>query len=547
MTSDNQQLFLDSVEYDLLTSDSGKSILEKYALGRRMHEGAQSRVFALVGMDSGKRFVLKAIPRNGGDSHDIFAQKNLLLSGLPQIHDVFHTDRYVYVVREFIEGVTLSEMVQGNGPLDEAEAVRLCISLCDSLAKLHHMSPPLVFRDVKPDNIVLTPSGEVKLIDTESIRTHDAEASTDTVYIGTEGYAAPEQYGYAQTDARTDVYGLGATLAYLLTGKKPERVSYGIKRVSSINLSCTERISDIIDKCTAFHPDSRYQSIDDAKRDLTVLLIKDTRTQEDPQETSQTKKREAGRTVKNASWLLRLSAAAAICVMILLVIVFASNGSIAKIFLGTNTQVEMGEANASIQDIEEDGDKGRLPTSTPVAVDQESTVPVNTASISPTAESVPSDGIQEGGDLKSDSTASDSFFDKTTIIEAFWSGEIPQKAPAPIQDTISENFHMFYNPAICFISIVEWELREDPQTIHEQMGERIEKVGGDFVFTAEGYPDIRASANGGSVTFNDGSGLYYYLYIENHEDVVAGVNYRIASTSGHWIVNEDVRIVKPAQ
>ncbi len=545
--SDNRQLFVNSVEYDLLTSDSGKAILEKYTLGRRLHEGVQSHVFSLFDIDTGRRFVLKAIPKGDANALDVFLLKNPENGSLPRILDVFHSTRYVYVIREYVDGFTLSEMVGSQGPLPEEAAVQLGISLCDALSWLHHMSPPLVFRDVKPDNIVVAPDGEVKLIDTESIRTHNAAASTDTVYIGTEGYAAPEQYGYAQTDARTDVYGLGATLAFLLTGQKPERVSYGIRRVSSINSACSERISDIVDKCTAFHPDARYQTIDDLQRELVDLLHAGAEARDKVRTATVSMMRDTGDAARKMPRLPRYVAIAIVCVMVMAAIAVAYQSNVAGLrdLFQASQKATGDDEDASALDLTTEGygNTDVLPTHAPDAVEPNNLTQEPSAPNAQTSEGVALDSEPQTKETEPPSVTIDDFYSNTTIIEAFWSGELPQEATAYVRKVISDNINMFYNPAICFISIDEW----DPVRLDKQMNERIEKVGGDFVFVAEGYPDIRAQANGGSVAFHDGSGSFYFLYVENHKDVVAGVEYRMTSPSAHWTVNDDVRIVKPVK
>ncbi|OPY58310.1 MAG: Serine/threonine-protein kinase PknB [Pelotomaculum sp. PtaU1.Bin035] len=141
---------------------------------------------------------------------------------LPVVTDFFSRgeDRW-YLVMDYIEGITLKAFVQRRGPIPQSEVLDLARQLCDILDYLHKRKPPVIFRDLKPDNIMLTPGGIIKLIDFGIARHFKAGVTKDTTAYGSTGFAPPEQYGQNQTDARSDIYSLGATLHYLLTGIDP--------------------------------------------------------------------------------------------------------------------------------------------------------------------------------------------------------------------------------------------------------------------------------------------------------------------------------------
>ncbi len=146
---------------------------------------------------------------------------NLVHANLPRIYDKFQQGRSWYLVMDYIQGETLEEVQNRKGIffVDEVRAIGL--QLCDVLAYLHRQNPPIIFRDLKPGNIMLTPDGRVYLIDFGIARLYKAGQSTDTRAFGTNGFAAPEQYGKAQTGVPADVYSLGATLHTLLSGADP--------------------------------------------------------------------------------------------------------------------------------------------------------------------------------------------------------------------------------------------------------------------------------------------------------------------------------------
>lgn len=172
---------------------------------------------------------------------------------IPYILGYFEAGEGAYLLREYIEGQTLSELVEKNGPLLLDEAVLLIEQLCRHLSRLHEADPPIIFRDLKPDNIVLHPSGDCYLIDTGAVRTYHADNSPDTVFIGTIDTAAPEQFGARQTDSRTDIYALGVLFYYLLTGE--------LKIQENQLKELHPRAAAIIRKCTAFDPNGRYPRV----------------------------------------------------------------------------------------------------------------------------------------------------------------------------------------------------------------------------------------------------------------------------------------------
>ncbi|MEN6480355.1 MAG: protein kinase [Anaerolineales bacterium] len=141
---------------------------------------------------------------------------------LPQVAAFFTENGRSYLVMEFIHGTSLQKRLDAAcGPLLQAEVLPYAIQVCDVLSYLHAQPSPVIFRDLKPSNIMVTPAGQVKLIDFGIARTFKQGQAHDTVSMGSENYAAPEQWGRAQSDGRADIYGLGATLYHLLAGVPP--------------------------------------------------------------------------------------------------------------------------------------------------------------------------------------------------------------------------------------------------------------------------------------------------------------------------------------
>lgn len=185
-------------------------------------------------------------------------------SFFPYVFDYFETEDGAYLLREYIEGQSLTELVEKNGPFSLADAVSIMDNLCSHLTRLHKADPPIIYRDLKPSNIVVSPSGDCYLIDIGTIRTWHEDACADTVYIGTPETAAPEQFGARQTDQRTDIYGLGILFYYLLTGEL---------RINEASLKkLPKKAATIIRKCTSFDPDNRYHDVAKVKHAVNSLL-----------------------------------------------------------------------------------------------------------------------------------------------------------------------------------------------------------------------------------------------------------------------------------
>ena len=139
------------------------------------------------------------------------------LSGIPKTYRIFEENGEVYLVREYIEGMSLAQMVLQKGGISEAEICRISRKICQTAEQFQNPDEPMIHRDIKPENIVVTPGGEVVFIDFGTMRSYKKDGSRDTFVVGTRGTAAPEQYGYTQTDQRTDVYAIGQTMLYMVS------------------------------------------------------------------------------------------------------------------------------------------------------------------------------------------------------------------------------------------------------------------------------------------------------------------------------------------
>ena len=178
---------------------------------------------------------------------------------LPVIYECIQQKDELIVIEEYLTGKNLGEWVKDHS-FSENEVVRIGIDLCNAMKPLHHANPPIICRDLKPENVIITLDGRLKVVDFDIARTYQMGQSKDTVMMGTQGYAAPEQFGFGQSDARTDIYGIGALLNYLLIQQFPaERIAEG-------------KLHEIISCCTKLEPNARFQSVEALENALCTLI-----------------------------------------------------------------------------------------------------------------------------------------------------------------------------------------------------------------------------------------------------------------------------------
>jgi len=188
---------------------------------------------------------------------------------ISKVADIINTSGYLAIVMDYVEGATLENIVKEYGPQSAEMVIEWAKQLCYVLGYLHSQNPPVIYRDMKPANIILKPEGNISIIDFGIMRTYKPNQKSDTVCLGTAGFAAPEQFGTAQTDCRSDIYALGMTMYNLYSGIRPNgnsNIDLGNK-----NDALSKGLISIIKKCTELSPDDRYQSCKELAKDLAYL------------------------------------------------------------------------------------------------------------------------------------------------------------------------------------------------------------------------------------------------------------------------------------
>ena len=252
-------------------AERGTIIEEKYEVLKLIGKGGMSKVYLAMDKNLNKQWAIKEIERRAYDKNNevvvasAMAEANMMKKldypSLPRIVDIIEKEDVIYVVMDYIEGETLSNILNREGAQPQELVIEWAKELCRVLDYLHTQNPPIIYRDMKPANIMLQPNGNIKLIDFGIAREYKEQNLADTVSLGTKGYAAPEQFGgKGQTDARTDVYCLGVTLYHLLTGQNPCEPPYEIYPIRYWNPRLSSGLEAIIQKCTQLNPEDRYQS-----------------------------------------------------------------------------------------------------------------------------------------------------------------------------------------------------------------------------------------------------------------------------------------------
>lgn len=216
-------------------------------------------------------------PEELEEAAELFRTEARLLSelrhrNLPRIVDFFQIQEQLYLVMDFVEGRTLEDMLLKDGPLSPNFALDLSLQISDVLDYLHTRKPPVVFRDFKPGNVMLTPQNEVKLIDFGIARTFQEDKAKDTRALGTPGYAAPEQYGKGQSDPRTDLYAFGATMHHALSGRDPTDEPFVFPSLRNFRQDLPEDFVQLLESCLALAPKDRPDSAFNVKRTLEQMM-----------------------------------------------------------------------------------------------------------------------------------------------------------------------------------------------------------------------------------------------------------------------------------
>ncbi|MHC9539777.1 MAG: serine/threonine protein kinase [Vulcanimicrobiota bacterium] len=273
-----------------ITTDSeicGLIIKGRYRIQSLLGAGASGSVYLVNDLESPGEKVQWAVKEispmqlnedGSDDAGELFRCECAVLKSLnhlsiPKLIDSFSWSNRLYMVMEHVQGESAEAMMKKSGrPLDAAQVLGMARELSLILQYLHEQIPaPLIYRDLKPSNIVITEKGKLRLIDFGIARYHTPEKTKDTYVYGTPGFSPPEQYGIGQTDERSDIYALGATLYYLLTREDICQFHFIFPKVTAYNRKVPRPFEALIMKCLSRNPDDRYQNTSELLSELSQI------------------------------------------------------------------------------------------------------------------------------------------------------------------------------------------------------------------------------------------------------------------------------------
>ena len=211
------------------------------------------QIYIVSHRETGRIYVKKVLNIYNADIY--FFLKEHPLPGIPKIYEVVENDNSLTIIEEYISGNTLEYMLETSGAFSEQFVINVVAQLCDILEELHTITPPIVHRDIKPSNIIFTPEGKVVLLDLNAAKFCTSDKGSDTILLGTRGYAAPEQYGFGASGTQTDIYAIGILMNTLLNGSYSPNITPG-------------KFEKTIKKCTALDSSNRFSSVDSLKKSL---------------------------------------------------------------------------------------------------------------------------------------------------------------------------------------------------------------------------------------------------------------------------------------
>ena len=256
-------------------TEIGSVIDGKYEILKEIGHGGMSTVYLSMDKRLNKQWAVKEIKKKGTGIKDedivnsLLAEADLMKRldhpALPRIVDIIDNGITIYIVMDYIEGENLRKYLDDYGAQPAERVIEWGKQLCDALGYLHSQS--LIYRDMKPYNVVLKTDGTLKVVDFGIMRKYNPNQAADPCCLGTKGYASPEQYS-GQSDFRSDIFGLGMTMFYLVTGIEPRKTAYDANLIYAVNPNFPKGFEYIISKCTMLAAEDRYQNCSELMSDL---------------------------------------------------------------------------------------------------------------------------------------------------------------------------------------------------------------------------------------------------------------------------------------
>lgn len=257
--------------------NSGDILDNKYEVIKILGKGGMGVVYLCKNTILGNLWAIKEVIK-GKKNIDILAEANILKDlshpGIRKIVDTFYVNNNLYMVQDYVDGQTLKEYVKINGRIKTEKVCQIISDLCDIIGYLHNQDPAIIYRDIKPSNIIITTSEKIVLIDFGISKVYKSDTGHDTICAGSNGYAAPEQYGLGKCCTQTDIYGIGMLIYFMVKGRTP---STGLEPLIDENYEpdINQKLKLIIQKCVKIDIKDRYISVEMLKKVISEVLKED--------------------------------------------------------------------------------------------------------------------------------------------------------------------------------------------------------------------------------------------------------------------------------
>lgn len=243
-------------------------IRNKYEIVKLIGNGATGEVLLAKDLHLERLVAIKKMAKIEESRKEMQVLRGLKHMGLPAIYDYFEDDQKGCLVMEFIEGITMKQYLEKKGKPELDIAIDWMRQLAELLEYLHGQHPAILYRDLKPSNIMITPEGIMKLIDLGGVLQYGDAGQKEQVCVGTPAYSAPEQWKGIHIEKTCDIFSFGAIFHELLTGVSPQRPPYERKPLRQYDKSIPEGLEKLIQKCTRENPKERYSSMSEVKKAL---------------------------------------------------------------------------------------------------------------------------------------------------------------------------------------------------------------------------------------------------------------------------------------
>lgn len=251
------------INLDFLSAPFRYKIFNKFKFADTIRVGQNSILFRMVSRDTNESHTLKIIEKDKYISHDL---EDLMKIDHPNIESIFQkyeTDSYFYLVKSYAHGELLYDYIQRSDKYGEESVISITQQLLAALQYLHQLKPVIVYREITPDNIIISKDIKITLMDLDTTKRKTVDMNNNTYYIASKGFAAPELFGLLPPDERTDIYALGATLFFVVTKQIPTVEALDYFEQNPESWPSSKKMLVTIKKCMAFDPAERFQNINE--------------------------------------------------------------------------------------------------------------------------------------------------------------------------------------------------------------------------------------------------------------------------------------------